>query len=586
MLLKVQCEKCKSRYKLEESRIQGKGAKITCPKCRHVFVVMKDSLNMAESGDDEGDLQDTASESVSTGAVAPVAFPNPPARAAEVPAAPAVEEPAVQRPSSAESLNWKDVGLTTFKVKVAIGLVYDFSDIGTLRKYIAEKRVAPTDRLSFDGKIWTVIKDVPDLDAFFIDQWVALKVERLKDERAGKAPSGPTIGDSKRGGDKRATTTRMTAVPVPGPSESPAASTDAAGAPKKTAWSADAGGQSGGLFGQDLFDDVQAAEDSAGMGAAQAARGAGAGRNTTTRRTAVPVPEPRTSANNTTTVAREPVRMPMPVAPARGFRMEEGITLALLAGVVLYLGVRLAGEMGADVAGSSFDRVAVAAEIDKAMRPHFPVSLGTLGDSGASGTPAGGAEPVPAGGGAAPKNAVNPAGTGEEPKSPSRDSGKEGGKETAKESGKDGGKESASKGDDAKKATKKDAGKAAPAVQVGTITAEDLFQLAQESLKAKDTAGAIQSLKSAVSMKPGNSTYQYTLGIALLQAGQDEGAEQAFKKAVSVGSPRKEGHKWLGDIYARRGQKAQAIESYKKYLQTSPRDAAAVQTKIDQLSNS
>ena len=87
---------------------------------------------------------------------------------------------------------------TTFKVKVAIGLVYDFSDVGTLKKYISEKRVVPTDRVSFDGKTWTVLKEVGNLDDFFIDQWVRLKQEKLAEDQKPKTPSGPVFGEPKR----------------------------------------------------------------------------------------------------------------------------------------------------------------------------------------------------------------------------------------------------------------------------------------------------------------------------------------------------------------------------------------------------
>src|SRR5436309_1770123 len=38
----IQCEKCQTRYNLDEAKIPGKGAKVTCPSCKHVFIVMKD----------------------------------------------------------------------------------------------------------------------------------------------------------------------------------------------------------------------------------------------------------------------------------------------------------------------------------------------------------------------------------------------------------------------------------------------------------------------------------------------------------------------------------------------------------------
>ena len=69
---------------------------------------------------------------------------------------------------SADSLNFRLVGIKTWKVKVKIGLVYDFSDIKTLHKYIKDGRVTNEDTISHNGKEWTTIGDIPDLEAHFI----------------------------------------------------------------------------------------------------------------------------------------------------------------------------------------------------------------------------------------------------------------------------------------------------------------------------------------------------------------------------------------------------------------------------------
>ena len=37
----VTCERCSARYKLDDNKIKGRGARITCPKCQHVFVVYR-----------------------------------------------------------------------------------------------------------------------------------------------------------------------------------------------------------------------------------------------------------------------------------------------------------------------------------------------------------------------------------------------------------------------------------------------------------------------------------------------------------------------------------------------------------------
>ena len=70
---------------------------------------------------------------------------------------------------SASELDFRRVGISAWKVKVKIGLVYDFSDIKTLRKYISDGRVTNEDVISHNGEDWTTLGDIPDLDAHFID---------------------------------------------------------------------------------------------------------------------------------------------------------------------------------------------------------------------------------------------------------------------------------------------------------------------------------------------------------------------------------------------------------------------------------
>ena len=127
----VTCEACSARYKLDDGKVSAKGAKITCPRCRHVFVVYKKAAPSENTGHE-----------VSLGSSKPK--------------------------RSAEELDFRKVGIASWKVKVKIGLVYDFSDLKTLRKYIADGRVTSDDAISFDGRSWTTIGDIPDLDAYFI----------------------------------------------------------------------------------------------------------------------------------------------------------------------------------------------------------------------------------------------------------------------------------------------------------------------------------------------------------------------------------------------------------------------------------
>ncbi len=128
----VTCEHCGARYRLDKDRIQGRGARITCPGCSHVFVVYQEEEQEAAA-------------------------------------------PAVDRPTDVHALDFKSVGISTWKVKTGIGLVYDFSDYKTLRRYLKEGRVSDTDGLSHNGSEWTVINTIGDLEAHFIDTYVAAR---------------------------------------------------------------------------------------------------------------------------------------------------------------------------------------------------------------------------------------------------------------------------------------------------------------------------------------------------------------------------------------------------------------------------
>lgn len=150
----VTCEKCGARYKLDDGKVTGRGAKITCPRCKHVFVVFPDV--------NEADMP------APTAATA-MAAPKGPAR-------------------SAESLDFRKVGIPSWKVKVRIGLVYDFSDIKTLRKYIADGRVTSEDVISHDGATWVTIGDIPDLDAYFVTIYERAEVAQA--EKSARASGG------------------------------------------------------------------------------------------------------------------------------------------------------------------------------------------------------------------------------------------------------------------------------------------------------------------------------------------------------------------------------------------------------------
>ncbi len=172
----VTCPSCSARYKLDDSKITGRGARITCPRCRHVFVVFPSGAAKARS------VEEVTSRNQ---AVAAGGGPSSSGPSLKVVSAPDTTPKRSER--SAEDLDFRAVGIPSWKVKVKIGLVYDFSDIKTLRKYIQDGRVTPDDAISHDGSTWKTIGDIPDLDAHFVDIY-----EQAEAARA--ATMSPTSG--------------------------------------------------------------------------------------------------------------------------------------------------------------------------------------------------------------------------------------------------------------------------------------------------------------------------------------------------------------------------------------------------------
>ncbi len=237
----VTCPACSSRYKLDESKVTGRGAKITCPKCKHVFVVypggatspLPDTAAPAAAAPaDAARPTERFGQSEASRSAPNLAVPSiPPPRNDEWDDEPTrvgmqkpeFPEPAPRRPANptlaapydtgaefqitpeqaalrSPTLDFKKVGVPTWKVKIKIGLIYDFSDIKTLRKYIQDGRVTQQDVVSYDGKIWKALGEIPDLDVYFVQTWEELNRNRPKDaggENIVQAPPKRVVEEAK-----------------------------------------------------------------------------------------------------------------------------------------------------------------------------------------------------------------------------------------------------------------------------------------------------------------------------------------------------------------------------------------------------
>lgn len=185
----VTCPNCSSRYKIDEARIKGRGAKITCPSCAHKFVVYREG---------------------------------------EQPAEDAVETAGI--PADIARRDFRQVGIT-WKVRKGIGLTYDFHDLISLREYLDDGQIEPRDVISYDAKEWKPLSEVRDLEAYFWDVWrraelgeirVMAAAEAAEDEDDSDAPTtivghGTSLADEIRKAVQEAKTPAPAAERASGP---------------------------------------------------------------------------------------------------------------------------------------------------------------------------------------------------------------------------------------------------------------------------------------------------------------------------------------------------------------------------------
>lgn len=192
----VTCPSCSARYKINDEKIKGKGAKITCLKCAHKFVVLKTDLP------GENTLKEA---------------PTPAANTSVSHTAP--------RADDIRHRDFREVHVT-WKVRKGIGLTYDFHDLATLLEYLEDEQVDPSDHLAYDARTWTQISSIDDLEQHFRKVWdmaVAgrlplLRIDHSLDEDEADAPTtivrhGSNLADQIR----RAVQEANEATPSPNP---------------------------------------------------------------------------------------------------------------------------------------------------------------------------------------------------------------------------------------------------------------------------------------------------------------------------------------------------------------------------------
>ena len=222
----VTCEHCGTGYELESSSISGRGARITCPACSHVFVVYQEvgekasdneesielDIEIDEFGDIEVDLDNmieslSASSSVEPDEIATadsiiensesaIEETEEPKVSEDVSLQPEVEEvePAEITEDQINSLNvmelnFASVGIKSWKVKKSIGLMFEYSDFKTFMKSWNDGRINGDDHISPDGSEWTSLFTIDDFEHHFCKTYLEFEFRTYVERRRTDNPN-------------------------------------------------------------------------------------------------------------------------------------------------------------------------------------------------------------------------------------------------------------------------------------------------------------------------------------------------------------------------------------------------------------
>lgn len=506
----VTCDHCGTRYKLDEAKIPGRGARVTCPSCKHVFVVYRKPADAAEGA--------------SAGSAPSAAPPRP-----------SIDEEIADL--DPDNLDFRSVGIASWKVKVKIGLVYDFNDFKTIDKYIREGRVSGSDLLSHDGESWTPIEDIGDLRRHFCEVFVrarrALESGGDDDEddfdeeeptrimpagSGGAAPSSPRkLGAPKPAEPKTVATARAAA---PSPALEPGGDLDLASAIADATADLDAqtGGQPTGPRFVDPFEAKRAAAKSSGT--------------------------PRKARSQSAAKKSKPGAPPSEGGGGMGRLVAIGaVMIAVVLGGLYYSSTRDSGTTAPPPREDVRTRPGEQPEAPPNSGEADEIQRQLLEELEASG------EPIE-----------------EEPADPNLD---EWGNPikpkltvVVPEEFRDGG----------------------DGLNGGTMSTGDKTpaEYAADGAAAKrrgDWGAAVSSYQQAASMDPRNASYQEGLGEALARSGKTDQAIATLERASNMGATRAE--RLLGDIYYDKlGDDSSAVRHYEVYLSYNPPDAAQVKNRI------
>jgi len=153
----VRCDRCQTEYELDDASVSDTGTSVQCTTCGHQFIVSRRPSGPAHQA----------------AVTPPGGHPKVPATEPEVP---------------------------PWTLSTDDGKVHRFRDLNTLQKWIVERKVSRTDRLSHQGGPWLALGDMEELSVFFR---VVDEADRARGHAAGgghePAPKSAGASPARRG---------------------------------------------------------------------------------------------------------------------------------------------------------------------------------------------------------------------------------------------------------------------------------------------------------------------------------------------------------------------------------------------------
>ncbi len=126
----VRCERCRAQYVVDDDRVPETGVAVNCPRCGHVFRLMKKALVVTVPL-----RPDEVAEAQPLGGLGP-------------------------RPAPAGAAR-------EWRLRQASGAIFPFRELTTLQKWIVERKVGRDDEISASGDQWRRLGDIAELESFF-----------------------------------------------------------------------------------------------------------------------------------------------------------------------------------------------------------------------------------------------------------------------------------------------------------------------------------------------------------------------------------------------------------------------------------